>query len=174
MNKNDSLADSRNYGIDLLRIISMSFIVIIHTVGHGGILKTCVPNSIKYNIVLGIEVFAFCAVDIFALISGFVSYTGKKKKYNISSYIKLWLEVVFYGVIITAVLNLTGQKQFAKSDYYSAILPVSNFKYWYFTAFTGLFVLKPFIDSAIFNIEEKTLKKVLILGQMKIKRLTFV
>ena len=34
-----ALTDRRNYGIDLLRIVSMLMIPILHILGHGGILN---------------------------------------------------------------------------------------------------------------------------------------
>ncbi len=30
--------DSRNYGIDLLRILAMTMIIIVHILGHGGVI----------------------------------------------------------------------------------------------------------------------------------------
>lgn len=32
----------RNYGIDLLRIVSMLFIVVLHTLTHGGVVEAVV------------------------------------------------------------------------------------------------------------------------------------
>ena len=41
---------SRNHGIDALRILSMLMIVMLHVIGHGGIIKT--SESINYWIIL--------------------------------------------------------------------------------------------------------------------------
>ena len=38
-----SVRGTRNYGIDLLRIVSMFMVVLLHTLGQGGILKSTVP-----------------------------------------------------------------------------------------------------------------------------------
>ena len=35
----------RNYGIDMLRLIAMFFVVILHVLGHGGAMK----NATGYN-----------------------------------------------------------------------------------------------------------------------------
>ena len=36
----------RNYGIDMLRLVAMFFVVICHVLGHGGVMK----NATGYNI----------------------------------------------------------------------------------------------------------------------------
>ena len=38
---------TRNYGIDFLRMISMIMIVMLHTLGHGGILRSVWECKIK-------------------------------------------------------------------------------------------------------------------------------
>lgn len=42
---------TRNYGIDFLRMISMIMIVMLHTLGHGGILRSVSFLSVHYQIV---------------------------------------------------------------------------------------------------------------------------
>ena len=62
----------RNYGIDLLRIISMFFVLILHCYGQGGIIYHATQGTIQYKFSWMIEIIAYCAVNIFALISGYV------------------------------------------------------------------------------------------------------
>ena len=63
----------RNAGIDLLRIVSMFFVVVLHSLGQGGILFNTAVGSSQYKVAWLLEIFAYGAVDIFALISGYVS-----------------------------------------------------------------------------------------------------
>ena len=91
LNEKEKITDNRNYGIDLLRIFSMFLIVILHSLGHGGVLSSTVINSSQYKFSWLLEIISYCAVDIFALISGYVSYTGNEKKTNYSNYFNLWL-----------------------------------------------------------------------------------
>ena len=62
----------RNYGIDLLRILSMFMVVLLHLCGFGGVLSNVKPFSVNYYIAWFLEIVSYCAVDVFALISGFV------------------------------------------------------------------------------------------------------
>ena len=40
----------REYGVDLLRIVSMFMVVVLHMLGNGGILDTAEPLSVNYSV----------------------------------------------------------------------------------------------------------------------------
>ena len=42
-----SSMEERNYGIDLLRIVSMMMVVLLHVLGQGGILDGSDPLTVK-------------------------------------------------------------------------------------------------------------------------------
>ncbi|MBQ8740664.1 MAG: acyltransferase family protein [Clostridia bacterium] len=147
----------RNYGIDALRLISMFMVTVLHTLGHGGALNTAV--GLNYNIVWLIEIIAYCAVNCYAIISGFVSYSEIEKPYRYSKYISMWLQVVFYSFGISLITffissgNLVGVKGLIKS-----LLPVVTKRYWYFSAYTALFFIIPWLNFFVrkLNKEEMT------------------
>ena len=157
------IIDDRNYGIDLLRIIAMFFVVILHCLGHGGVLDNVTINSSQYKLVWLIEIIAYCAVDVFAIISGYVSYTNKEKKINYSNYIKLWMQVAFYGIVINIFFNIINQSLVRVKDYLTVCLPVTKKLYWYFTAYTGLYIIMPIINKGIREIKDNALKKIFII-----------
>ena len=70
----------RNYGIDLLRIVSMIMVTILHFSGYGGFLGTP-ENGLSYYVLSLIMVICYGAVDIFAIISGFVMYNSIEIRY---------------------------------------------------------------------------------------------
>lgn len=162
MNMTKQTGDSRNYGIDFLRVLSMFFVVLLHSLGHGGIINNAYVNTPQYKISWLMEIIAYCAVDIFGLISGYVAYSDTEKKSNYANYGVLWLEVVFYGVLITAIFNLINVVPISIKDYVIVLYPVTGGLYWYFTAYTGLFIFMPIINKAIRNTDEKALKRFLI------------
>ena len=96
----EDMLKERNYGIDLLRIISMSMIVMLHVLGHGGVLNASAQNTVGYGVAWFLESAAYCAVNCYALISGYVGY-GTKHKY--SNIVVLYLQVVFWTIAIQAV-----------------------------------------------------------------------
>lgn len=71
--QNLSKTTKRNSGIDLLRIISMIMIVTLHLLGHGGILNNLEPFTSGHYSAWTLEIIAYCAVNCYALISGYVS-----------------------------------------------------------------------------------------------------
>lgn len=153
----------RNYGIDLLRIISMFFVIILHCLGQGGILNNAKIDSIQYKFAWFIEICSYCAVNIFALISGYVSYTNKEKKVKYSNYIYNWLQIVFYGLIVTLIFDLINTSLVSKKDYLIVLFPVTNNLYWYFTAYTGLYFIIPFLNNGIRNCTIPTMKRIFII-----------
>ena len=100
--ENKDYKNERNYGIDLLRILAMYMVVILHILGCGGILWTCEKFSLNYYVAWFLETSAYCAVDVFAMISGYVMVNAKFNGFRI---IPLYLTVLFYSAIITLLFR---------------------------------------------------------------------
>lgn len=164
MNKKEIIVnkEKRNYGIDLLRVFSMFLIINLHSLLHGGVLNNLNINTLQYNVMWLIEIFAYCAVDIFALITGYVYYSDEKKKFKYSNYIKLWFEVVFYNLLITILFIIINKQTFNLKIILNCFFPIVKNSYWYFTSYTGLFFLIPVLNAGIRNIENNKLKKYFI------------
>ena len=127
----------RNYGIDLLRMIAMLMVVILHILGKGGVLQAAPPLSIRYETAWLLETAAYCAVDCYALISGYVGFGTRCRYADLAA---LWLRVVFYTVTITAVFALVLPGSVSAGEWLRAIFPVMFNQYWYFTAYFCLFL----------------------------------
>lgn len=145
----------RNYGIDFLRMISMIMIVMLHTLGHGGILRSVSFLSIHYQIAWLLEVIAFGAVNTYAMISGFV---GVDSHFKISNILILWLQVLFYGILLNAAFFFLLPESRSTSGWIQALFPITQKEYWYFTAYAGVFFLSPFINQMFRNLSEKQIK----------------
>lgn len=92
----------RNIGIDLLKIVSMLMIVTLHMLGHGGVLDDMPPMSRCYQVAWLIEIACYGAVNCYALASGFLT-----ARCNIRKLMELWLQVMFYSLMITIVMDCT-------------------------------------------------------------------
>ena len=92
-----SMTREHNYGIDILRLLSMFYVVVLHTLGHGGVLEAVVEGGAHYRAGWALEIIALVAVDIFVLISGYVANTSDSAPKTYSRYLSLWFEVVFYS-----------------------------------------------------------------------------
>ena len=156
----------RNYGIDVLKIISMLFIVILHINSNGGLFKNVTTGSKDFGIILVLEIICLCAVNIYGIISGYLSYSkcdnNSTKIYSFKRLIYLWIQVVFYSLITSLVLFGLGKIELTKEDIFKIFLPVSNRYVWYFTAYFLLFFLAPIINCFVKNSSNKMIMTVLI------------
>ena len=152
---------NRNYGIDLLRLVLMFLICLLHVIDHGGILNNV--SGLKYYLYFYLYGVSYCAVDAYAIISGYVSH-NRNKNYNRICY--LWFQVVFYTFVLSLFFNLidyVNGKGFDLNVVINSFLPVLNKDYWYFTAYFPLFFLMPYIDRLLESIDKKASKELLII-----------
>lgn len=154
MNDTTMVASIRNYGIDLLRIVSMFMVVLLHILGKGGVLAGTEVLSANYQIAWIIEIACYCAVNCYALISG---YVGVDSRFKLSNIANIWLQVAFYSVGITAI-GAYLLDEVSMDDVYKSFAPVSNEFYWYFTAYFCMFFFTPFFNKAINSLSNKQLK----------------
>lgn len=157
MNKEPSITN-KNYGIELLRILSMFFIVVLHVIGQGGILGNSMQFSNSYLVSNTFLALSYCAVNCYALISGYVSC---KSRFKISRLVNLWLSVVVTNIAIWCVAHFF-YPEWQISSFYTVFLPVSQNQYWYFTAYVGLMILMPALNAAVNNIPKKQYSAMLI------------
>lgn len=141
----------RNYGIDLLRILAMFMIVILHILGVGGVIYTIDSSSPIYITAWLLEFAAYCAVNCYALISG---YVGLDSKFKFSSILLLWIQVAFTTIMITTGFYFLGAEVTLRSIIESCT-PVTSQLYWYFTAYVALYFLTPFLNLFIMNMSKK-------------------
>lgn len=153
----------RNYGIDLLRLVAAYYVVLLHTVNHGGIYLAAVPQSGQEMICRLLLIVSFCAVNIFGIISGYVGYREPPKKISYAGYLPLWLTVVFYGVLYAAVYKVLQPGSVTGRDFFSACLPVTGDLYWYFSAYTLVYFFSPFLNRMLYHSSEQELKQLFLL-----------
>ena len=84
----------------------------------------------------------------------------EKIKYNFGSYINLWIQVVFYGVVVLGGLKITGVATVSVKNFLEALMPVTRDQYWYFTAYTGVFLFAPLMNLLLTKINEQQGKMV--------------
>ncbi len=146
-----SVRTERNYGIDILKNISIFMVVVLHVFGRGGLLKACETGSAQYYISWFMESLAYCAVDCFAMTTGYLMID---KKYKTSRITTLWLQVSFYSILFTIIMALLSFEVDAKM-WFKSFFPVSSGLYWYFSAYVGVFFLMPFINKLLNSISKK-------------------
>lgn len=154
----------RNYGIDLLRIVAMFMIVLNHSLLMGGVIGQATKigvGSVNYNLSWILDIICYGAVNCYALISG---YVGVKAKFRPANLIRLWLQVLFYSVILNiAVVIVVPGVGLSKSDIVQMFLPVSYQRYWYFSAYFVMFLFIPILNYILNNLNKATLQKFILM-----------
>ena len=148
----------RNYGIDLLRMVSMLMVIVLHLLRFGGIYN---PESAGLNrgVVSVIDTCCICAVNCFAIISGFV---GHKSKFRLSNLIHLWFIVTFYLGTLSIVFCFFPGVHVCFSDIITSFFPVLFNKHWYVTAYFGMFFFIPILNIGISKLTDKQLRIITI------------
>ena len=156
--KNPAHAE-RNYGIDLLKIVSMIMVALLHVLGNG-ILSSSNIFSWHYELGYAIEILCFCAVNCYAIISGYLNY-GAKFRY--SRILQLYLQVLFYTCLITLGFYIAKPEVVTKTVVIRALFPFAfSDVYWYFTAYFCMFFFLPFLNRLIETLDRKSCDRLMI------------
>ena len=145
----------RNYGIDLLRIISMINIINLHLNMFSGKLNLNYTSP-KYVSIWRLEIFSYHAVDSFGLISGLVGY----KRYKFSNLIYLWILASFYSTIISLYLFLKDKLNI--KNLILSLFPILIKRHWYVNAYFSMYLLLPFINYGINSLNRKVYTNLII------------
>lgn len=142
---------TRNSNIEILRIISMIFIVLSHYSSHNGIMNYNLPIGIN-RFLLNIFVLGNIGVILFVLISG--CFLIDSDKFSLRKLLKIVLQVWFYSIIIYIVCCICGFTKFSIRGLIVNFLPITSKRYWFVTSYIVLYIFHPFINKFL-----KTLSK---------------
>ena len=151
------IKQQRNYGIDLLRLVSMFMVVVLHVLGQGGILNNAQILTFKGEVLQFLRIACYCAVDVFAIISGFV---GLKARHKFSNLINLCIQLIFYSLILTGVyviVSVSNGVEISLEKILTYLFP-SVRSMWYFSAYFCLFFFMPILNLIIENTPRNILK----------------
>ena len=139
----------RNYGIDLLRIVAMGFVINLHLTGVGGLCGAAALGTPQFYLAQLLRIGTFCAVNCYALVSGYVGWNRTPK---LSGLLTLWIKVILFSVSVTVLALLWAPEALGPAELWKAFLPVSTGTYWYFSAYVGMFFFIPLLNYGIRHI----------------------
>lgn len=150
----------RQTNIEALRVVSMLMIITMHFLGHGGVMKTFNEVSSIQLICELISGICRVAVNCFILISG---YFLVDSRFKWSKVLKLWIEIWFYSVVIFLILLASGRVEFGFKNLAYVLFPVSTNSDAFSTEYLVMYILSPFINCMIQNLEKKQFQSLLAL-----------
>jgi len=154
-----TLKQERNYGIDLLRLVAMLMVTILHVLMHGGVLRDNDNLSAQQLLSWFLEYAARGAVNLFALVSG---YVGLQSKYRVTNFAVLWLQVFLYSFGIAAVVAVIRPALCGGAELIGYAFPVITKQYWYFSAYACLFVFMPLLNAGVNALSKRSLRRIVI------------
>lgn len=103
----------RNYGLDLLKILSMVMVVLLHATSYGIKNVSCIPLSPKWFTIATIRSISGVAVNCFVLINGYFM-CQKKKNIEMRLLYFLFYSLLFPLLILSVIRSdqLMGMELF--------------------------------------------------------------
>lgn len=155
--------ETRQSNIELLRIVSMCMIIAMHYMTKGMNIPKLSADHSLHNIAFWI-IYAFClsSVNAYVFISG---YFDAGSKWSIGRVIRLWLEVLFYSILIPVIMNAFGMINFKASDLsvkQQVFLPVTYEHYWFASSYVMMYLFAPVLSSAADKLDKKKLGTVIM------------
>lgn len=141
----------RDMNYELLRIISMILIICSHYITHSHIMNDVELYSFNYFILEIIMFSTRISVGLYILITGYYMVMSKMK---LKKLINIWIEIIFYSVLIL-IIYVIASRDFNLKNIIKSFLPISSSWYWFATAYIALYMLTPFINVLIKNINKK-------------------
>lgn len=156
-NHGKKLTNTRNSSIELLRIISILFIIISHLCEHGA-QSTELPLSFN-KIFTEWGVLGNLGVDIFVIITGFFMC---EKSFSTKRLSTLFSQVWFYSICLAVVFVLAFDVNLSAKNIVQVLLPTIFSEYWFFTTYVILMLLSPFINLLIEHLDRSKFIHLLI------------
>lgn len=140
--------ENRIFWIDYLRVFSIIFVVVIHSLG--GFSKASYGNT-EWWINNIVDSFAHFSVPLFIMISGslILGIKHEKKSSVIKRLIKIFKPFLFWSIVIFCGNIITNKQQSTTNYFYSFVLDFINNDitniYWFVYLIMGLYLTVPFV-----------------------------
>ena len=149
----------RNLGLDLLRMTAMWMVAILHVLGAGGVLSSAAPLSPDYETAWLLETSAYCAVNCYALLSGYVGLTGRFRYSNLAL---LWCQAAVYTIGIPLAFAAVKPGSVGVWEIIRGFFPAMSNHYWYFTAYFAMFFFIPAFNFLVDRLERRQMKAIAV------------
>lgn len=146
----------RQSNFELMRIVSMLFIVIWHIILHGGI-NNC-TGTLKLVIDF-IFLFSIVHVNSFVLLTG---YFQCEKTFSLKKFFIIFKTAWFYKAVIAIIISCFGLYSFSKVGLLKELLPLDFWNYWFVICYLALYLLSPWINKLISVMDKKEYKRLLL------------
>ena len=146
----------RRSNIELFRIIVMVLIVAHHYVIHSGLLFN---GPIEENRMSSPSIFYMIfgmwgktGINCFVMITGYFMCSSS---ITLKKFIKLYLQIVFYGVVINTIFYITSYENVGLRNIISSFMPINSVELKFVPCFILFWLGIPFYNILIRNMNAK-------------------
>ena len=145
----------RESNIELFRIITMLLIVAHHYVVNSGLMDVIQESEYSGRMIFYLLFGAWgkAGINCFVLITG---YFMCRSEATIRKFLKLYLEVLFYCVVIYLIFILVGVDSIGAGRVMKALMPIRIIKANFTGCFLVFFMLIPFLNRLLTTLDRKT------------------
>lgn len=144
----------RDSNLELYRIIVMLLIVAHHYVVNSGLLEvlTNTPFNSTSAIMAIFGAWGKTGINCFVLITG---YFMCRSKFTWRKLLKLYLQIIFYAIIIYAIFLITGHTSFSAFTAAFKFFPVKSIATGFTSCFLLFFMFIPFINIFLHHLDKR-------------------
>lgn len=137
----------------------MLMIVNTHIISHGGLLNYQDQTKEQYYLIWFLFSINACAVNCYVLTSGYVI-----RKYKLCRLLELWSAVFFYSLIFffMKLFLFQGVSSISAKQVIMEFFPLMTNKYWFFTAYVGMYFFIPVLNMFIENTSKEIYQRLLL------------
>lgn len=148
----------RSSNFELLRIIAILCIIAFHFSFEGGFSYPdfCFNEFVVYSF----HMLGELGVNLFILISGYHMIKGTFKWKKL---LTLILEVQFYNWICVFLSMQFNGLVLDKRTFFTNFFPVTEYKYWFITAYILLYLFSPYINKLLLSLSQKEFQNLMTL-----------
>lgn len=146
--------NNRNSNLELYRIITMVLIVAHHYIVNSGLTDIIQQQPFSNNSVFSylFGMWGKTGINCFLLITG---YFMCQSQITLRKFLKLFIEVEFYSIIIYFAFLLSGYTSFSFSGLIKAFIPVRSISDGFVSCFLVFYLCIPFLNILVRNLQKR-------------------
>ena len=142
----------RKSNFELLRIISMLFIIVWHIIIHGHMIENCQNETLKILLTI-LEYIIVVHVNSFVIVTG---YFQSQNKFKSKKLLTLIFQVIFYSIIVYLVaLKIGIINDFNYLTFFDKFNLNALGEYWFMKTYIILYIFSDYINKFIESLNKK-------------------
>lgn len=147
----------RQSNFELMRILSMLFVVMWHVILHSNLYNSTGVTKFFLEFLI---LFGIVHINSFIIVTG---YFQSDKEFKWKKFFQTFSITWFYKAIIAIIFFIAMPGLISKGELLKELLPLDFRDYWYINCYLLLYLLSPFINKLINNLCQKDYRRLLIL-----------